>query len=435
MRQEKRLLLLAFFSEVCYLTLYFFSRSNNGGYISIALSCFLLYGIALKGLSRDGETTNLRRYYGIILGSSLIFRATLFALPPFTSDDIYRYIWDGHVQAAGINPYRYAPNADELLFLRESQIHPFINHPHLPTIYPPLAQVCFLVAYYGGNGSVWGFKILSFFAETISCLLLITLLKELKILSPFRMLLYGWCPLLVLEFFTSGHVDVLGIPFLLLFILSMVKAHQRVAALALAAAVLVKILPIILLPLIARQLGWRKMLDFMLFFSLTIIVGYLPYASAGWNVMGSLNTYLTHWSFNSSCFALLGWLSGSDQIAHQLAYLAIAIWTITIAFTQRDLLAGICWTLTGVYLFSPTVFPWYLSWVVPVLAIFPLRALLVLLMLCSLSYWPGDRAAIRILEYLPFFLLLIYDLIKDSPAIETSSGIRHKFLRSDYDDS
>ncbi|MEW5987940.1 MAG: hypothetical protein AB1791_15005, partial [Chloroflexota bacterium] len=37
---------------------------------------------------------------------------------PTLSDDMYRYVWDGRVQAQGISPYRYPPDADELRALR-----------------------------------------------------------------------------------------------------------------------------------------------------------------------------------------------------------------------------------------------------------------------------------------------------------------------------
>ena len=35
------------------------------------------------------------------------------------STDIWRYLWDGRVANAGINPYRYPPNAPELRRLRD----------------------------------------------------------------------------------------------------------------------------------------------------------------------------------------------------------------------------------------------------------------------------------------------------------------------------
>ena len=74
---------------------------------------------------RDGAARRLRRQalpshplaVALILGWAVIFRfSVLWVTPGFLSDDIYRYIWDGLVQEAGINPYDYPPGAPELGF-------------------------------------------------------------------------------------------------------------------------------------------------------------------------------------------------------------------------------------------------------------------------------------------------------------------------------
>ena len=66
--------------------------------------------------------------------------------PPFLSTDIFRYVWDGQVQAAGINPYRYIPADPHLAFLRDLDIYPHINRrSYAHTIYPPGAQMLFLL--------------------------------------------------------------------------------------------------------------------------------------------------------------------------------------------------------------------------------------------------------------------------------------------------
>ena len=51
-----------------------------------------------------------------------LMRALLLFAPPH-STDIYRYIWDGRVQADGINPYRYVPADPALAHLRDAAIY------------------------------------------------------------------------------------------------------------------------------------------------------------------------------------------------------------------------------------------------------------------------------------------------------------------------
>ncbi|MFD0578518.1 hypothetical protein [Dactylosporangium darangshiense] len=45
-------------------------------------------------------------------GAALPLSAALH--PPNSSDDMYRYIWDGRVQLTGTDPYRYPPAAPQL---------------------------------------------------------------------------------------------------------------------------------------------------------------------------------------------------------------------------------------------------------------------------------------------------------------------------------
>ncbi|HKD96598.1 MAG TPA: hypothetical protein VKB69_03250, partial [Micromonosporaceae bacterium] len=82
-------------------------------------------------------------------------------VPPTDSDDVYRYVWDGRVQAAGIDAYQYPPAATALVPLRDPELWPpsarwcvpsgpgvtagctLINRPTERSIYPPAAQVYF----------------------------------------------------------------------------------------------------------------------------------------------------------------------------------------------------------------------------------------------------------------------------------------------------
>src|SRR5271156_104004 len=80
----------------------------------------------------------------IVLLIALAARLIAVIAPPFLSTDIYRYVWDGKVQGAGINPYRYIPADSHLAFLRDGSIYPYINRVDTaPTIYPPVAQLIF----------------------------------------------------------------------------------------------------------------------------------------------------------------------------------------------------------------------------------------------------------------------------------------------------
>src|ERR1700683_1424769 len=115
----------------------------------------------------------LRAAIGLILLGGIAVQLTAVSAPPKNSDDLYRYVWDGRVQAAGIDPYQYAPAAPQLASLRDPFLWPAhapycvsarqrvdggtqlaapgctrITRPLVHTIYPPVAEAYFLGVHY-----------------------------------------------------------------------------------------------------------------------------------------------------------------------------------------------------------------------------------------------------------------------------------------------
>ncbi len=109
---------------------------RTGGWM--LLGTFLVGGLAAWGAARLGEQAgDQRTALVIILAGAVGMRLALLFFEPYLSTDIYRYIWDGRVQAAGINPYRYVPRAPELAQLRDTAIFPQhqsrrLRRDHLP---------------------------------------------------------------------------------------------------------------------------------------------------------------------------------------------------------------------------------------------------------------------------------------------------------------
>ena len=107
-----------------------------------------VYAAAVFWVWRHGSDPRLasRQTVLFVIGLAVMFRALLLFAPPH-STDIYRYVWDGRVQADGINPYRYLPVDPALAHLRDEAIFPNINRrEYAPTIYPPTAQIVYLAA-------------------------------------------------------------------------------------------------------------------------------------------------------------------------------------------------------------------------------------------------------------------------------------------------
>lgn len=228
-----------------------------------------------------------RRTVWFVLGVAAALRILLLTAPPMLSTDIYRYVWDGRVQAAGINPYRYIPVDGALVALRDGRIYPHINRKeYARTIYPPAAELVFAAAgRLGGQINTVRIAILACEALGIGALLL--LLRNAGLPAE-RVLIYAWNPLAFWSFASDGHVDAIAIGFTALALLLRARHRGGWAGAALGAAVIAKFLPLVVAPALLR--GGRFWRPALAGFAV-ILLGYALYAGAGRHVLGFLPTY------------------------------------------------------------------------------------------------------------------------------------------------
>ena len=410
-------------SEIIYLSLYFISNQQSFYilYIFSITICFILYFIHIAILSKINHSYNIKSIVVFIFIFGILNRLTLVCLPPFLSNDIYRYIWDGYIQTQGINPYLYPPNALELANYRNLPIYNSINHLHLPTIYPPLAQVLFFLTFLFSKDSIIAIKIILLIFEILTNLILLKTLNLLNI-NPTNLAIYMLCPLPIVEFFISGHIDAVGIFFLVLFIYTILSKRIALSAIALSSAVLIKIMPIIFIPITFYHIKRKYLLAFYTIFVTTILLLYLPYLNIGYKALGSFNTFIKDFYFNSSIFSLLYFFTNQSKLSSLICYILLAIYIIIILLKKQDFIFTIFLFLTGIYIFSPIVHPWYLTWIIPLLIFIPSKAFFWLIMSCQFSYYIlikytqeniwQESTIIKLIEYLPFFALLIWDLLR-----------------------
>jgi hypothetical protein len=244
----------------------------------------LIY-LAVVWLSLRGSDSRSILVLGLVFAA--LFRLSIIFFPTYLSDDIYRYIWDGRVQAAGINPYRYIPAEEPLAQLRDDQIYPHINRRDtVRTIYPPVAQATFLLVTRFSESVTW-MKAAMVGFEAIAIWALIEMLSSFGF-SRQRVLIYAWHPLAVWEFAGSGHADALAIAFIALALLARRKDAESLTGVLLACATCVKLFPIVLFPALYIRRSWKMPLAFVA----TVLIAYLPYLSVGpMKVLGSLPAY------------------------------------------------------------------------------------------------------------------------------------------------
>ena len=404
------------------------------------LMVFLLHFVPLFLLAMAGAWWTFRgnaeekTTLGLILGFALLFRLLLLPTPPVLSSDIYRYIWDARIQASGLNPYLSRPADFDNEAVRKDPLYQQQNRPFARTIYPPLAQAAFRAVRAVGGESVTAMKALMLLGDLASILILLHLLRSLG-LPRSRVILYAWHPLAVFEIAGSGHVDALAIPFILLAVLAWQRGKDAVAGVALGAAALIKIYPILLLPAFLARRRWPLLLGC----GATVLLGYLPLLpGTGWQILGHLPRYLAdpYEVFNPSLMGLVILLVSRLSTAPVLwaswigraALLGALIWIVRReAGDPQALLARIFVVATAATLFTLTLHPWYLLWIVPFLAMQPRPAWISLSVAVALSYAfyvvaPSTRILIGVLEYLPFLLLLCWQA--RFPGVLTPAAVR-----------
>ncbi len=354
----------------------------------------------------------------VMLVVAVIARVVLIPAKPDLSTDIYRYAWEGRVVLSGANPFATPPADTSLAPLRDDD-YPLINHRDLATIYPPLAQGVFALAAWLHPGVITLKAVLVLF--DLATLAALVFLLRARGRPPTHALVYAWSPLVILETAHSGHMDAVGVFFLVLGI-TLLARRPGAGFAALGASFLAKYITVILLPFLVARRHWRG----IVIVTVIAAAGYAPFFDAGPRLLESLRLYSGTWWFNGPPFmSLAGWL-GDPLLSRRLLAGAGAAFALAAAFRERDvarytyLVVG-CWLLL-----APTVYPWYVTWMVPFLCLYPNRAWIAFTALVMMSYrvWGEyDASGAWVLptrwlalEYVPFYALLLVEGLRRRPA-------------------
>lgn len=383
--------------------------------------------------ARGGALANSRQVVILILSVAALMRA-VFVIGPPVSTDIFRYVWDGRTQSHGINPYIYMPADPALQSQRDDVIYPKINRVDTAkTIYPPAAQIVFLIASRFGE-TVVVMKAFVMIFEVLTMWALMRLMAR-RGLAPGRILLYAWNPLVLWEFAGSGHTEAIGIAFMMLSMLAADTGRRFLSGLALGAAVLSKYFPLAAAPAIYRRWDWRMPLGFVV----GLVLLYAPYIGAGLGVFGSVDVYAKEEIVGSgTAFFLLHWVSQILPIgpAWESVYLAVCgillLGAGMVVVMRRDpTRAAPVAALVLMSAFQVVVSPhytWYLTWAVPFLCFWISPAVIWLTGTASMMYvlfTPQGRLWCYVLFWVPFFIsaALEFRYARRNRSPETASGM------------
>ena len=417
------------------LGLYFWGRDLHrftqwiAAYIGLFIGQLVLYVLACYVVQRwSGRSSRAGRWVTVaaVIFFAAASRAVLAPQRPYLSSDVYRYVWDGRVQAAGINPYRYVPEADELSGLRDDRIYPNINREDKQwrSPYPPVAQMIFLAVARMRPMSVSAFKAAISLFDLLTVLLLMIVLARSGV-DPARAVIFAWHPLAIFEGAHSGHIESAYIAFLALALLAWSSRKHALAGVSLALATLVKFYPALLLPaflvvkpsrasgrdneaagrnLVARVIH-KGNLAMLAAFSATIVLAYAPYWSAGANLFAFVRGYAEEEGFvqSGARYFFLDALREAVSIPTNVflvfgaaVLVGVGVWRLALVKRDASDLARGALALIGTYLLLTTPrYAWYYVWLLPFLCFAPALGWLYL-------------ASASVLLYLVWYTPLVY---------------------------
>ena len=373
------------------LALYFLFAGSFEGFVAAALAQGAVYAAAVIIVLRHRVG---RGALAIVFIAAVVARAIALPAPTLLSTDVSRYVWDGRVQAAGVNPYRYVPADPELANLRDGAIYPHINRAdYAVTIYPPVAEMMFFLATRVSE-SVTMMRLTMIGFEAVTVLALLALLEQ-DGRPAARVLIYAWHPLPIWEFAGTGHVDAAAIALMTLAMLAALRERRVLAGIALAAGTLIKPFVLLVAPPLWRRWDWRLPAAF----AVTAVVCYLPYLSVGPGVLGYLGGgyqdeqgYLDGKGFFLvALLRRLGLPAPGGLAFATFAALVLAAVALALAFRAkpggRDPAVFLPLPAAAVLLASPH-YAWYFAFLLPLLTRVPYVPLMYLTLASFILYLP-----------------------------------------------
>jgi hypothetical protein len=378
--------------------------------------------------------------------AGILFRLVPFLALPNLSQDFYRFIWDGELLLSGQNPYLQTPNdimaqGDTAIANAQTLYDGMgsLSARHFSN-YPPLNQVFFAIAAFLSGGQLLG---------AVIVLHLIMLLADLGILHFGRKLLihfkldpkwafwYFLNPLVIVELSGNLHFEGVMLFFFVWALFLLAQGKWAWAALPYAASILVKLVPLLLLPVLFKFLGFKKSAAFYTLTLVLVLVGVAPFFSESFvnNYQSTVGLWFSNFEFNASLYNFLKWsvthftdiknyelIKTVGSITPWLTLaLALAFTFIPKNKTLPQVATSMLWVLTLYYFISTTVHPWYPIFL---LVLFPLTRfrypiLWSLTVILSYTAYMGESVTERplfiVLEYLAVFGFIFYELTQKQP--------------------
>lgn len=415
-----------------YFSLYEIPRQQFAILLGLYSALWLSFGL----LYRCGIAYFSLRHW---LGWAALLRVILLWAEPNLSGDFHRFLWDGRLIAAGLNPFLYLPAnvAPDTIAQMDTLLQGMgsINAANF-SCYPPLNQAAFalagIMAPQSIAGGILSLRILLIAADVGIIALGWRMLEDLK--KPgYLILLYGINPFVIWEFTGNLHFESLMLVALLGALRSLQKNRWLLSAVLFSLSVAVKLIPLIFLPLLWRYLGFKKALAYYALIALTQGLLWLYFVDEALlrNFQSSLALYFQKFEFNASVYYLIR-EAGYRIVGHNIIGTAgkilpfvtlsgvIALSSLRSNQKFAGLLQNMMWVILLYLALTTTVHPWYLATPLLLMVFTGYRTPLLWTFMVVLSYSAytqevyRENLALVFFEYAVVLCFLIWELFFQS---------------------
>ncbi|NDV44297.1 mannosyltransferase [Flagellimonas sediminis] len=380
--------------------------------------------------------------FKFLLVIGILFRLVFLLAEPNLSQDFYRFIWDGELIKNGINPYLYTPDQlmeqGKVVFANMQELHAGmteLNAGHYSN-YPPVNQILFALSAFLGGGNVLGSMI---------AMRLIIILADLGVVYFGRKLLqqlnqanhmvfwYFLNPLVIIELTGNLHFEGVMLFFFAWSLYLLAKQKWIWASPVYALSIMVKLVPLLLLPVLLKYLGFKKSIGFYVLTILACFALLLPFYSPVFldNYSETLKLWFSNFEFNAGVYNVVKKIAVTYYEAKPWelidAYGAmitkiVVLATLLIAFILKNqklptAITSMVLALSCYYFLTSTVHPWYVVFLMGISIFSSLKFPLLWSLMVILSYQAyanvdyKEHLWLLAIEYIFVIGYFIYEMI------------------------
>ncbi|WP_222981795.1 mannosyltransferase [Flagellimonas meishanensis] len=380
--------------------------------------------------------------FNFLLIVGVFFRLIFFLAEPNLSQDFYRFIWDGELIKNGINPYLFTPNE---ILAQNQPIFPnaqnlvdgmgALSAKHYSN-YPPVNQAIFALASLISGGNLLGSMIVMRATIILADIGILYFGKKLLVFldqPAHKVFWYFLNPLVIIELTGNLHFEGVMLFFFIWSLYLISKNKWLWAAPVYAISIMIKLIPLLFLPIFLKFFGMKRSLLFYVSVWVGCILLLLPFYASTFidHYSETVGLWFSNFEFNAGIYNLVKIIAVAFFEAKPWELIEVygtivigltAAIVLLITFLRKNdslqsIIISMLLALSAYYLLSSTVHPWYLIFLLGLGMFTKFKFPVLWSFLVILSYHAysnpdyAENLWLLAIEYILIFGLFIYEIV------------------------